>query len=92
MEDFIDEDTGKLGYTKKQEIFNNGYQNIIVSAPSLRPNYRIFLGLFFYFLFAFLSSDLFTIPLQVPHTFSMKLFLNNPLLVTHITVIYNLIA
>jgi hypothetical protein len=73
MEDFVDEDTGKLGYTKKQEIFLNGYQNIIVSPHYMRPNYRIVVGLAIYFVFAFIISDMYSAKLLVPHTFSMYL-------------------
>jgi hypothetical protein len=71
MEDFIDEDTGKLGYSKKQEIFLNGYQDIITSPHYMRPNYRIVLGLAWYFIFAAIISDVYTAPNVVPQYFGI---------------------
>lgn len=70
MEDFL-EDTGKKTYLKKQEIFKNGYQNIVVSNASQRPDFWKVVFLAVYFIFSFLINDIYAIAAAVPDLVSI---------------------
>lgn len=64
MEDLIDDDTE---HSSKQlmEANSKGYTNILQSPSHTRPNFRIFIGLIFYFVAAFIISDFWVIPAVV---------------------------
>jgi len=85
--DFLD-DTGQLNYTKKQEIFLQGYKNIVTSPNSSRPDFYKFVTLFIYFLFAFVVSDTYSVELLVPEYFIFGTLLLQIYLVLLLCIVY----